>query len=294
MLTLEAYLQNLYVESMKFSIIVPTYNRGYVISNLIRSVLSQSYKNWELLIADDGSTDNTSEVISTFGDSRIVYLSKINGGPSSARNLALNKATGDWIVYIDSDNEFLSNYLDVVSIYIEKFSDMLFTSTKVVRTLELYSNGVLVDIVDDSENYPNTVSVEDIFLRNVKFDINGFAHSRKIIDLGYRWNEQINLMEDWDFFMSFADRYQSAFKYINIPVVNYHQKFGTDGLVSNAKYEDWAEAFEYLYQKYKTSPLMKDQKWYPNRVLKYRKLAQDFKDGKTKPPYLKYFPSFDK
>jgi glycosyltransferase involved in cell wall biosynthesis len=277
---------------MKFSIITPTYNRAYTITNTIRSVLNQSYSDWELLIVDDGSTDDTESTIATAKDSRIHYFFQDNAGPSSARNLALEKAVGDWVVYIDSDNELLSNYLDVLRIHIENEPQTKFAITKGVRTLELYHNNKLVDIIDDSQNYPEKVSLKDVYLRNVKFDINGFAHSREITQQGYSWDNDNYLMEDWDFFLQFADKYRDSFLYINIPLFHYHQKFGTDGLVSNATYQDWAHAFETIYQKHKDSPLMKNQTWYPQRVDKYSKLALEVKNGQAKPEYLKYFPNF--
>ena len=71
-----------------FSIIIPTYNRAGMISKAINSVLSQTYPNWELLIINDGSTDNTEEIINSFKDNRIKYLYQKNSGKSAARNRA--------------------------------------------------------------------------------------------------------------------------------------------------------------------------------------------------------------
>jgi len=277
---------------MKFSIVTPTYNRAYTLPNLIRSVLNQNYQNWELLIVDDGSTDSTQAMVSNFSDCRIKYFYQENRGPSAARNLALRKCIGDWIIYIDSDNELLSNYLDVLKISYGKEPQSLFAITKGVRTLELFHQNNLVDIIDDSNNYPNQVSIEDVYIRKVKFDINGFAHSKRILEEGYKWNEENKLMEDWDFFMSFADKYPESLLYISIPLFHYHQRFGIDGLVSNATYEDWAQAFEYIYHRHKNSPFMNKQSWYPERVEKYKRMAAEFNNGTKRPAYLKYFPEF--
>ena len=77
-----------------FSIVLPTYNRAHFLVNSIGSVLSQNFRDWELLIIDDGSTDNTKEVAQNWvaKDSRFVYLHKENGGVSSARNFGIEKA----------------------------------------------------------------------------------------------------------------------------------------------------------------------------------------------------------
>ena len=98
---------------MKFSIIIPTYNRADFLANAIISVLNQSYENWELIIVDDGSTDNTKEIIKKFisQDSRIKYLYQNNSERSAARNNGINNSNGDYICFMDSDNLFKENRL---------------------------------------------------------------------------------------------------------------------------------------------------------------------------------------
>lgn len=88
------------------SIIMPSYNTGHFIKETIESVLAQSYVNWELIIVDDCSTDNTDEVVSGFlYDSRILYIkNKKNSGAAVSRNRALREAKGKWIAFLDSDD----------------------------------------------------------------------------------------------------------------------------------------------------------------------------------------------
>ncbi|HFI0558798.1 TPA: glycosyltransferase family 2 protein [Streptococcus suis] len=87
------------------SIIMPAYNGELFIGKTIESVLNQSYRNWELIIVNDGSTDGTLETISTFCDSRIRVINfKKNCGVISARKIALEKATGQYIAFLDSDD----------------------------------------------------------------------------------------------------------------------------------------------------------------------------------------------
>lgn len=87
------------------SVIVPTYNRADLISETIESILNQTYKNFELIIVDDGSTDNTEEVIRKFKDSRIKYIKTDNwGGPARPRNIGIKKARGEYIAFCDDDD----------------------------------------------------------------------------------------------------------------------------------------------------------------------------------------------
>ncbi|MGL5058218.1 MAG: glycosyltransferase family 2 protein [Fusobacteriaceae bacterium] len=94
------------------SVIMATYNRSKTIQKAIDSVLSQTFKNFELIIIDDGSTDNTMEVIQNISDSRIVYYSKENGGQSSARNYGIKRAKGKYIMFLDDDDEFINTALE--------------------------------------------------------------------------------------------------------------------------------------------------------------------------------------
>ena len=87
------------------SIIMPTYNCGRFIADAIQSVLAQTYKAWELIIVDDGSTDNTADIVTSFSDPRIRYLSnEQNMGAALTRNKALREAKGHYIAFLDADD----------------------------------------------------------------------------------------------------------------------------------------------------------------------------------------------
>lgn len=95
------------------SIIMPSYNTEKYIANSIRSVVAQTYTNWELLIVDDCSTDNTDEIVAEFRDKRIKYLkNEKNSGAAISRNRALREARGKWIAFLDSDDLWLPEKLE--------------------------------------------------------------------------------------------------------------------------------------------------------------------------------------
>ena len=96
------------------SIIMPSYNTGRFISESIESVLSQTYDNWELLIVDDCSNDNTDEVVESFlCDKRIKYFKNtVNSGAAVSRNRALREAKGRWIAFLDSDDLWMKDKLE--------------------------------------------------------------------------------------------------------------------------------------------------------------------------------------
>jgi glycosyltransferase involved in cell wall biosynthesis len=98
---------------MNVSVILCTYNRAQLLTRAIHSVLTQKYPFFELIVIDDGSTDNTKEVVGQFNDRRISYVAHgRNKGLSAARNIGLGRATGKFIAFIDSDDEWEEDKLE--------------------------------------------------------------------------------------------------------------------------------------------------------------------------------------
>lgn len=94
------------------SVIIPLYNKGAHVKRAIDSVLSQAYQQFEIIIVDDGSMDDSASYVNGYSDSRIKYYYKVNGGVSSARNYGIEKAIGEWIIFLDADDEMLCGTLN--------------------------------------------------------------------------------------------------------------------------------------------------------------------------------------
>ena len=111
------------------SVIIPTYNRANTIVRSIDSVLNQTYKDIELIVVDDGSTDNTKELVLAINDSRIRYIYQDNAGACVARNTGIDNAKGEYIAFQDSDDEWVVNKLELqLEIIINKNADVCFCS----------------------------------------------------------------------------------------------------------------------------------------------------------------------
>lgn len=111
------------------SVIMPSYNTSQYISQSIQSVIDQTYKNWELIIVDDCSTDNTDEIVKGFDDDRIRYFkNETNSGAAISRNRALREAKGKWIAFLDSDDLWLPQKLEKQIDFMKK-NDYKFTYT---------------------------------------------------------------------------------------------------------------------------------------------------------------------
>jgi len=95
------------------SVVIPTYNRAHIVGRAIRSVLSQTYHSFEIIVVDDCSTDNTKDVVKDFNDQKVKYIKhEKNRGPSAARNTGIKASIGEYIGFLDSDDEWFPEKLD--------------------------------------------------------------------------------------------------------------------------------------------------------------------------------------
>jgi glycosyltransferase involved in cell wall biosynthesis len=276
-----------------FSIIIPSYNRGYILWKTIQSVQNQSLPDWELLIIDDGSADDTKRVVREFqADNRIRYFYKPNGGSSSARNFGLEKATAEIITYVDSDDQIFPHYLQTAFNYLDKNQVKSFALAKARRFLEFYDDEGYLLVSRPEEFEVKTPTLQDFYDWSVKASIGtGFFHRRSLLGK-VKWNESFRLLENLDFIMQCGLADPEGFLYIPDELYEYKQKYGGDGICSNASYKDWADAFAKIYDSHKNDPLMKSPSVYHERIQKYILLQTRLEKGEIVPPRYKFFPEF--
>lgn len=124
-----------------FSIVIPTYNRAHFIAATLASVQQQQFPDWEVLVVDDGSIDNTAEVVGQFTDSRIQYFPKVNGERGVARNYGLARANGEYVIFLDSDDRLLPTHLITLHAKIQELNHPNFIATK----YNFDRSGMLID-----------------------------------------------------------------------------------------------------------------------------------------------------
>ena len=109
----------------KFSVVIPTYNRAKALHKTLSSVLAQTFVDFEVIVVDDGSTDNTRAVVEDLNDQRVNYLRIENsGGPATPRNIGMQVATAEWISFLDSDDLWYPEKLETISRSITENSDV--------------------------------------------------------------------------------------------------------------------------------------------------------------------------
>lgn len=145
------------------SVITPIYNVENYLNECIDSLLRQTYTNLEILLVNDGSTDNSLRICESYNDSRIRIITKENGGLSSARNIALDQAKGVYILFVDSDDYVENNYVErlVVAIQSDKYADVVQCSYRKSGLVnQVYTHdSVEISGVDAFEDYFNCTTL---------------------------------------------------------------------------------------------------------------------------------------
>lgn len=189
-------------EGRLISIIMPTYNRAHIIADAIQSVRDQSYTDWELLVCDDGSTDNTSEIIKRFNDPRIHYLRIEKSGAAAARNTGLNKASGTLITYLDSDNYWHPHYLSYINDKLPKAEINKEAPTTV------YTNYIDYNIDENGfssiESWRRPDFDYEKLLKKNYIDLNTFAHRRELYELFGGFNPALKRRQDYDLILKYT------------------------------------------------------------------------------------------
>lgn len=190
------------------SVITPCYNFGHLISETIESVRQQSYSNWEMIIVDDGSTDNTEAVVREYilSDPRIRYLRQQNAGPSAARNLALREAKGEFIQFLDADDLIQPAKFEAQTAFIKSHPDVdvvygnvrYFTGDPADSDNWMYSFwGAKKEWMPKISGQGNEFLVHA--LKGSFAHINSFLFSKTIVDKAGPWDTNKRAAEDYLF-----------------------------------------------------------------------------------------------
>ncbi len=271
------------------SIIMPTYNRGFTIATTVQSVLNQTYKDWELIVVDDGSSDDTRVVVDSFlSDKRIKYIYQPNSGAAHARNHGLKIASGQIAAYIDSDDPVYPKFLSRIIYVFESHPQIKFTVCNHEKSIELYNkDGQLIDELPAEPAARSPITISDLYQWKFKTSGTGIAHR---LPTDIKWNESLRLLEDFEFILNLSLNYPDGFQFISEVLFRYAQRYGGDGACSNASYLDFAVAFDQVYKLHCNDSLMIDDV-FTKRVENYKKLHEQVIKGEIPPPHLKYFPN---
>jgi glycosyltransferase involved in cell wall biosynthesis len=185
---------------LKTTAIIPTFNRAYLVKDAINSVQNQTYKVDEIIIVDDGSTDNTQEILKEFKNIHVIKTKNL--GVSHARNIGIKNAGNDWLVFLDSDDTWMEDKIQKQVNFHKKNRDILFSHTgeKWIR------DGKKI-------KYPNSLKKPsgECFLENIstcKISASSILTHKSIFEkIGY-FDENLSVCEDYDIWLRISYRYK--------------------------------------------------------------------------------------
>ncbi|MBK8055093.1 MAG: glycosyltransferase family 2 protein [Saprospiraceae bacterium] len=178
-----------------FSIIIPTYNRAHTIRRPLDSILAQTFTDWELIIVDDGSTDDTQSVVDSYHDVRISYVWQENQERSAARNHGIRLAKGEWICFLDSDDEYMNHHLEThYNCIIEN------------PTIKAFRTGLFY--FKDGNCIKKTLNSPGGFLDHYPFEhVPYFSFHSKIFN-DVMFDERFFILEDMHFLLRLSKKYE--------------------------------------------------------------------------------------
>lgn len=206
------------------SVIVPVYNAAATIAETIASVYSQQYSNWELILVDDGSKDNSLEILSGYNDPRVKVFSQPNRGVAAARNLGISKASGKYIAFLDADD--------------------LWRADKLQKSLEALTSGSYALVYTDVMEFESDLKMARFHTYSEPVDVNDDYHrllthdyistltvvvEKEVLDTVGNFDEMLFGTEDWDLWIRIAQAH-SIFK-VEEPLSFY--RYSANGLSKN-------------------------------------------------------------
>ncbi|MCL2744570.1 MAG: glycosyltransferase [Planctomycetaceae bacterium] len=180
------------------SVIIPAYNSEKFVAETIQSVISQTYANWECIVVNDGSTDNTAEVVKPFlQDDRIRLVHKENGGLSSARNAGMEKATGELFAFLDADDIWLPEKLEKSIAFFNQHPEAGVCGT---NKQNFNSQGIIPNSAETGGVYSSDATVA-IFTAELSIPASSIMIRRRVWDTIGGFDEHYRYAEDYDFLL---------------------------------------------------------------------------------------------
>jgi glycosyltransferase involved in cell wall biosynthesis len=230
-------------QSPNVSIILPTYNRSKLLRRSIVSVLAQTYKNFELLVVDDASTDHTKDIVESFDDERIHYICHdTNLGGGAARNTGISKAKGNYISFQDSDDEWLPEKLERQLLVLNSGKGEGIVYSAYIRWA---SGHVSVHPPLDTDPLAGDISIKQ--LRTNLIGTPTLLVERTILEKVGGFDEALDRFQDWELIIRLSK--VSRVLFIPEPLVLAH--ISPDSLTKNL--EAQAKALEHILDKHAES-----------------------------------------
>ncbi len=230
------------VEPLFFSVIIPFFNRKKYLGKAIESVLNQSYADWELILVDDGSTDDSLRIANSFADSRVKVISNSsNSGNAVARNTGWKSANYPWVAYLDSDDWYEPNYLDRMAQAIRSNPNSGFFWTG-VRFVREGANMQKEEFWKPLKALPS-----DTFFDQLRIGTNaGVCFSKSVLEELAGFESRLRASVDREFLLRISPKHEGR----GVDFIGVNCLIGMHESVRKS-YAHQAEAYDFLIERYK-------------------------------------------
>ena len=249
---------------LKVSVIIPTYNQSTLLSEAIKSVLSQTFTDYELIIIDDESTDNTKEIVADYqkDTDKIRYVFQKNGGPSAARNTGIKKSNGEYIAFLDHDDlwlpdklmkqvKFLDNNMNYAMVFADvyEFNGNIITEEKKLREID--------------RRHMSGYILKYLILRCFIPSPSVMIRKSIVKEIGY-FDTRFLFSQDWDYYIRVARKHEIGF--LDEVLVGYRRHSGN--ITNNLEL--------HIKERHRIVDSAFDRKIMPQSLSKYKRLSHGF------------------
>ena len=256
------------------SIVVPVDNTGSSATKLVEKVLSGRYTDIEIIIVDDGSTDDSLEKLKTIKNSKVRIYSKKNGGPSAARNFGLEKSTGDYLVFVDSDDDIKSDFIEkLVKEMEKKDTALVMTGVKYCKV----NNKTSEDLYLNPFMRKNDENLETYVLRSMLADGRMYPAFNKIFDArvvrkeGLKFDEKMNYGEDTKFVLDYLKKKNGEIRFVLEPLYIYNSGTTTSTAAKTVGvWSNWQKCYKNLKKWVGKKPSLQEKVLLKMVYLKWR------------------------
>lgn len=190
------------VHNIKFSIVIPLYNKEQNIKDTIKSALNQNFQNFEIIVINDGSTDTSAQIVESIKDPRIRLIHQKNQGVSAARNRGIKEATNNWVAFLDGDDLWNPEHLEEITKMMQKFSDAkVFTTSFEFSDLRPMFSHPRGSSIFQINNYFHEAKKEYLIWTSIVV-----VHKDCFEQVGV-FNQKLKLGEDQDLWIRIARQY---------------------------------------------------------------------------------------
>ncbi len=221
----------------KVSVVIPLYNKAPYIKRALRSVLAQTFSDFEVIVVDDGSTDGGSKIVESIGDNRVRLFHQENAGVSAARNAGIKATKGEWIAFLDADDEWMPEKLELQMQAISSYPDATWVASGYIRANDKGMELPQEDFLDEwfEDDYLITDALLPLAAGRFFWVVTVMVRCDVLLEFG-GFDRSLRIGEELNLWLKLALKYPKIL-YIRKPLAKYYG--GLEGALMTVAYQQY-------------------------------------------------------